>query len=854
MSLPLRRSATAWAVGLFVLVLALAGLLVAAILRYEDLRSRMDVRLPENAVWHSAQVEVEIAHFLNALLRLGSEPKGDTAAVRERFEVLWSRINLYKTGFLATTIAPRPGFRQLLAEFEGLLEATDPVIDALRPGEPAEIQVLDDRFRPFIDRFRAMTLFNLRQDIEHGDELQVLHQEVTRHVFIFVGLFIAAAVLVVVGSIRSTRQMYRLLDVAEAARHDAEVSRFQLRQAVESINEGFALYDARDRLVLCNDRYRALYPGRAAPIRPGGLLGDIDPQASGRRGAGGPVEERLEGGRWVLASDRATDDGSFVCIRADITELKRRERELTRAKALLERQAEEMRSLAEAAQQGSEAKSRFLAMMSHEIRTPLNGILGVIGMLADGPLEPTQRRLVETARSSADALLAILNDILDFSKIEAGQLELEPVVFSPAELARRVAELWAVPARAKGLEVAVEIGPDVPSFVRGDAGRIRQMLLNYASNAVKFTEAGRVTLAVGRGTGPDPMLRFSVSDTGSGIPEERLAELFHDFRQLDASVARRHGGTGLGLAITKRLAELMGGTVGVSSRDGGGSTFHFGLPLPEAEPPVRAEQPRELGPLATPAGDAPSILVVEDNATNQLVARAILAKFGCRVRIAGNGAEALEAVAREHFDVILMDISMPVMDGLEATRRLRAGGIITPILAVTASATAGDAERYRAIGMDGCILKPVAPAGLRAALAELLAGAESGREPIPAEAGARPVLDRDLLAKLGSEIGEEVVAMLIASACRDIREVAGTCERAAGAGDRPGLRTAAHALKGVAAAIGAAALSARAAAIELAAKDPEAELPPLADLPSLVAATLEALAGTTTRGPVALFA
>ncbi|MCS7066595.1 MAG: ATP-binding protein [Fimbriimonadales bacterium] len=399
----------------------------------------------------------------------------------------------------------------------------------------------------------------------------------------------------------------------------------------------------------------------------------------------------------------------------DITERKCAELRLAELNMELEMQILQAQEMALAAEAANRAKSEFLANMSHEIRTPMNGILGMVELLADTPLSEEQRDYLNTLRVSADHLLGLLNDILDLSKIEAGKLHLEhlPVVLS--ELVTGTVRLFQARAESKGLRLTVQIAPETPPVVLGDPVRLRQILANFISNAIKFTEQGEVAVRI------HPLeseIRFAVQDTGIGIPPDRIASIFEPFTQADSSTTRKYGGTGLGLTICKRLAELMGGRIGVESVLGRGSTFYVDLPLPPAEtPPLDA--PESISALPDiPAGKP--ILLVEDNEINRKVALRMLSKLQLEVEIATNGAEAVQKATTSAYDLILMDCQMPEMDGYEATRRLREQGVRTPIVALTANALEGDRERCLACGMDDYLAKPIKPDELQRTLARWL--------------------------------------------------------------------------------------------------------------------------------------
>ncbi|MGQ9365359.1 ATP-binding protein [Azospirillum sp. ST 5-10] len=640
-----------------------------------------------------------------------------------------------------------------------------------------------------------------------------------------------------------------------------------LAEILEAAGAGIAVTDPSrpgNPLVYCNRAFRAMTGyddgeliGRSPRILHGpgtdpATAGDLEAAAlAGRPTAAEILHHRKDGTPFwnavTLRPLRAPDGTVRRCIVScsDVTDRRRSEEALRDAQEQLTRLAAETFALAEdldraredaeaarlAAENASRAKSRFLAMMSHELRTPMTGVIGMGDLLLQTGLSDAQRGMVATLQRSADALLTILNDVLDFSKIEAGQLTLEEIEFSLARLLDDVSQLFLGHAAAKGLTLSTAIADGTPTDLRGDPTRLRQILFNLVGNAVKFTDHGHVEVRVRcapDGGGPETVtLCFEVSDTGIGMTPDQQARLFHPFVQADASTTRKYGGTGLGLAICQRLVETMGGGIAAASTPGRGSAFRFSVRLrPVSAPPPRRDAHTPAPTVRPDAAARPRLLLAEDNDVNRMLVTTMLTGMGYPIDAVPDGQAALQALQDAAYDLLLLDMEMPVLDGGATARAIRGSPdplSRLPIVGLSADALPEHRDRHMANGLDAYLTKPVDWKRLDAVIRELTSRprrmtgpAAPGGSAEPADGGfaAIPLVDRVKLAELRVALGGAGLAGMLRlmpqTAEREIRAI-----RLALHDDRPGaIKAAAHTLVGLAANFGAPRLTAVARAVE----------------------------------------
>lgn len=873
------------------LPLILAGVVALLVLntaisatRYLAIENRLRLPIEDSPVWATAQLEVELARFL---VSLESFAHGGGQVTREqlveRFDVAWSRLALFSAGVNARWLADKPGHRASLDRLQADMEAIDPLV-ASAAADADAAQRIRDHVLPHLPVIKQITAASVQEELDDRTTLAAAQNDLRSEIKAFslsaLAAFLGLAFYLVRAESRSRASVREL----SSARAEAEAASSRLSEAIANISEGFVLYDAQDRLVISNAKYREYYRLSADAIRPGRTFEEIlragvelgqyeeakgDPEGfvrmrmQRRRTLGHAFEQRLGDGRWLMISDRRTREGGLAGIRTDITEIKRREQELEEAKQTLQRQAEELRLLAERERKANAAKSVFLATLSHEIRTPMNAVVGLSDLLAGMALDAQSERYVAAINEASSQLLHLINTILDLSRLEAGRAELDVASFDLRDTLARLASVAAALTASKPVEVSCATAPDLPTHALGDQGRLYQVLLNLLANSVKFTARGAVTLRARRIEslpGESDWVRFEIVDTGPGLPEAVFDRLFEPFVRGEAT-DHAQGGTGLGLAISRRFVDLMGGRIGVAATSPSGTTFFVELPLPTAAP--QESPPPEVR--TTPGCQRRlRVLVAEDTPSSRMVVQAMLERLGHDVMCVEDGRAAVEAILAGAFDLVLMDMQMPILDGVTATRAIRAMAApknAVPIVFLTAQALPDARLIASEAGTEHYLTKPTRLADLQSKIAEALSEGPTSASDGGGEGASRtPCGDTvsSLLAAMDPALAEMREAFdavtfrtVLSRFAQDARERYEALEAANDTGDGATIRREAHKLAGILGQVGLADAAARARATSHA----EADADVIAATAPLLMACRPALAALATAsgrvpGPV----
>ena len=842
------------AAGLFLLAVTLVLGLLATQLMQELARLRS--ASTDNVQWSMAQVQVELLVLETAVDdAIHEETPEALDAVRQRFDIFYSRIDSLRKGSVFSGVTQNTEARQNLNRLMDMLNRFIPIIDGPDDGLAVALTVLNDAFVAMRADVRDIALTGVRTLAEQSDrDRQAFSSLLLRTGMIAAGIM-AAMFLALFLAVWQFR-------IARLRTEDLQTQNLLYESAINASLEAIIVSDEKGLILDFNPAAEQLFGYKrehALGVTAEKLIiprEDLELHRERRvqfleqfRGEQTNLSARMEinamraNGEVFPAEvsvglTRSGEGRIIVTYMRDISERKRAQENLTQAR--------------DDAVATAKAKSDFLAVMSHEMRTPLNGVMGLLDMLHETRLTKKQRDYVETAIASGEILQSHIDDVLNITRIEAGVTRLNPVRFEVMPLLTELKKMSDPAAQKRGNIIKTEMAAGASVFDQDRHG-LRQVLINLVGNAVKFTANGTITIAAAP-YGAGGWLEFSVTDTGIGISAEDANRIFDDFVMLDPSYKRTAPGSGLGLGISRRLVDLMGGEIGVESEPGKGSRFFLRLPplAVSEQRPVEAERPDVVPPTVTQAGL--SVLLVEDNETNRFVAREMLKKHGCRITEAHDGIEGVEKAAGERFDLILMDVSMPRLDGIGATRAIRDGDGLsrrTPIIGLTAHALPDERRRLEEAGMEDCIVKPLRSAKVRQMIDALMLRISSTK-PADAEAEAdeddQGLIDHETLAELTEALPPELFKRQLERFKTELAESeAKFCGKPGEAVDLEELAGCAHKMAGSAAVFGAVALRATLLDVESAARHGESDqVAPLCEVASETALrTLAALASLT---------